>query len=81
MSRFRFLVAYGPTRKALEYADKSCAFAEGQKAKYEHAQSLLVPGKLAKKLGLPEADEQIRTAEAAIQAIEQPLREAAGRTS
>ncbi len=73
--RSLILAAYGKTRKALKYADKSCAVAERQKAKYECAQSLLLRGKLARQLGDPEADEQVRAAEAAIQAIEQPLRE------
>jgi eukaryotic-like serine/threonine-protein kinase len=68
------LAARGNPKKALKVADKSCVVAEGQKAKYEHAQSLLVRGKLARQLGLPEADEQIRTAEAAIDATEQPVR-------
>ena len=73
------LSACGKTKKALKFADKSCAVAEAQKAKYEHAQSLLVRGKLAKQLGLPEADEQIRAAEAALEEIERPVREAATR--
>jgi tetratricopeptide (TPR) repeat protein len=68
------LTAYGKTRKALKYADKSCAVAAAQKAKYEHAQSLLVRGKIALQLGLPEAAEQIRTAEAALDAIEALVR-------
>jgi len=71
------LAARGNTKKALKVADKSCAVAEAQKAKYEHAQSLLVRGTLARQLGLPEADEQIRTAQAAIDAIEKPVRETA----
>jgi tetratricopeptide (TPR) repeat protein len=72
--RSMILAAYGKTKKALKYADKSCAVADAQKAKYEHAQSLLVRGKLAKQLGLPEAAEQIHTAEAALDAIEAPVR-------
>ena len=75
--RSLILDAIGKTRKALKFADKSCRVAEAQKAKYEHAQSLLVRGQLAKKLGRPEADEQIRTAEAAIEEIERPVREMA----
>lgn len=73
------LAANGKTKKALKYADKSCAVAQAQQAKYEHAQSLLVCGKLAKELGLPEADEQIRTAEVALDVIERPVRDAATR--
>jgi serine/threonine protein kinase/tetratricopeptide (TPR) repeat protein len=72
--RSLILSKYGKTKKALKYADKSCAVAEAQKAKYEHAQSLLVRGRLAKQLGLPEADEQIRTAEARLDALERPVR-------
>jgi hypothetical protein len=79
--RSLILAAYGQTRRALEYAEKSCAVAKRQQAKYEHAQSLLLRGKLASQLGLPEAEEQLRTAAAAIQAIEQPLRDSASRTS
>src|SRR5437899_4346340 len=67
--RSLILAASGQTTRALKYADKSCAVAERQKARYEHAQSLLLRGKLARQLGHPEADEQIRAAEAAIQAI------------
>ncbi len=76
--RSLILATYGKTWKALKFADKSCAVAEAQKAKYEHAQSLLVRGKLAKELGLPEADEQIRAAEAALDDLERPVREIAG---
>jgi tetratricopeptide (TPR) repeat protein len=75
--RSLILAAYGKTWKALKYADRSCAVAEEQKAKYEHAQSLLVRGKLAKQLGLPEAGEQIRSAEAVLDAIEAPVQSAA----
>jgi tetratricopeptide (TPR) repeat protein len=74
--RSLILASYGKTKKALRFAAKSCAVAEAQKAKYEHTQSLLVRGKLAKELGLPEADEQIRTAEAAMEEIERPIRDA-----
>jgi hypothetical protein len=72
--RALILAANGKTEKALKYADKSCAVAEKQKAKYEHDQSLLVRGKLAKELGLPEADDQIRIAEAALGTIESQVR-------
>jgi two-component system sensor kinase len=56
--------------KALKMADKSCAVAESQKARFEYAQSLLVRGQIARQLGLPEADDQIRTAEVAIEAMD-----------
>jgi tetratricopeptide (TPR) repeat protein len=64
----------GKAKKSLRIADRSCAVAERQEAKYEHAQSLLVRGKIARQLGLPEADEQIRSAEAALEDIERPVR-------
>src|SRR5262249_28180972 len=72
--RALILAAMGKTKRSLKYADRSCAVAGAQKAKYEHAQSLLVRGKLANGLGLPEAEEQIRTAEAALDAMEGPIR-------
>jgi len=71
--RSLILAACGKTKQALKFADKSCAVALSQKARYEHAQSLLLRGTLARRLGLPEADEQVRTAEAAIESIERPL--------
>ncbi|MFI5459431.1 MAG: serine/threonine protein kinase [Isosphaerales bacterium] len=72
------LAARGKTKKAFKVADKSCAVAQGQKAKYEHAQSLLLRGTLARQLGLPEAGEQIRTAQTALDSIEKPLRQQVG---
>ena len=60
----------GKAEKALRIADRSCAVAEGQKARYEHARSLLVRGKIAHQLGRPEAEEQIRGALAALETIE-----------
>ncbi|MBI3408199.1 MAG: hypothetical protein HY040_07570 [Planctomycetes bacterium] len=51
----------------------------GPKGEIRACPIALVRGKLAKALGLPEADEQIRTAETAIDAIERPVREAATR--
>jgi tetratricopeptide (TPR) repeat protein len=68
------LADQGKLDKALQIVDRSCAVAETQKARYEHAQSLLVRGTLARRLGRPEADEQIRTAEAALDALERPVR-------
>jgi two-component system sensor kinase len=71
------LADQGKIDKALRIADRSCAAAEVQKARYEHAQSLFVRARLAHRLGRPEADAQIRTAEAALEAFERPLREGA----
>ena len=79
--RALILDAVGKTKKALRFAEKSCRVAEVQKAKYEHAQSLLVRGRLAKMLWRPEADEQIRIAEAAIEEIEVPVRAMASASS
>ena len=67
------LAERGKLAKALRVADKSCAVALGQKAKYEYAQSLLVRGKIARQLGLPAAAEQIQTAEAALNSIEKTI--------
>ena len=60
----------GKAEKALRIADRSCAVAEGQKRRHEHARSLLVRGRIAHQLGRPEAEEQIRSALAALDAIE-----------
>lgn len=71
------LAAKGKKKKALKFASKSLAVAESQKARYEQAQSLLVRGQLAKSLGLPEAEEQIRNAETQIDALERTVQEPA----
>lgn len=71
--RALILAACGQLHQALKFADASCALAESQKAKYESALSVLVRGRLAKQLGATDADEQIRTAEAALAEIEKPL--------
>jgi tetratricopeptide (TPR) repeat protein len=68
--------AKGRLRKALSLAEKSCAIAEGQTAKWEHAESLLLRGRLAQQLGLPGSDEQILTAEAALAARAQRIQAA-----
>jgi eukaryotic-like serine/threonine-protein kinase len=60
----------GKAERALRVADRSCSVAEGQKARYERAQSLLVRGKIAHQLGRPEAEAQVRAAEAELEAIE-----------
>jgi hypothetical protein len=74
--RALILAACRKPKQALKFADKSCAVALSQKAKYEHAQSLFVRGKLASELGLPGADEQILAAQAALETLERPVREA-----
>jgi serine/threonine protein kinase/tetratricopeptide (TPR) repeat protein len=54
----------GRTNGALRVVEKSCKIALDQGAKYEYAKSLLVQGQLARELGIANADEQIRTAQA-----------------
>jgi tetratricopeptide (TPR) repeat protein len=68
--------AKGRLRKALRVAEKSCAVAEGQNAKCEYAESLLLRGQLERQLGLPEADEKIRKAEGALAAFEKMIQTA-----
>jgi serine/threonine protein kinase/tetratricopeptide (TPR) repeat protein len=74
--------AGGKLRRAASLAERSCAVAEGQAARYEYAESLLLRGRLAQQLGLPGAEEQVRTAEAALaahaEAIAAAARPAAG---
>ena len=43
------LAAAGRTKQALKFANKSCAVALSQKARYEHAQSSLVRGTIARR--------------------------------
>ena len=73
------LAAKGQVKKALKYAEKSCTVAQSQKARYEEAESLLLSGRLASQLGLPEAASRVHAAEAALEAIEKPVRDSAGR--
>jgi hypothetical protein len=68
------LMSTGKLAKALKVADTSCAVAEKQHAKFEHAQSLLLRGKIAQKMGRPEGTEQVRNAEIAIQEMETAIR-------
>ena len=63
----------GRLRKALKLVDKSCQIAEQQKARYEHAQSLLVQGELQKAMGDPSADDHIRMAQEKIDQIERAV--------
>jgi hypothetical protein len=60
----------GRLQKAWKLAARSCRVAEGQKARYEYAQSMLVRGRLGRRLGRPEAADQIASAEAEIARIE-----------
>jgi serine/threonine protein kinase/tetratricopeptide (TPR) repeat protein len=72
--------AGGSLRKALQSAEQSCAVAEGQSAKYEYAESLLLRGRLGHRLGLPGAAEQIRAAAAALAARDEAIRVALSRS-
>jgi eukaryotic-like serine/threonine-protein kinase len=65
--------ARGRLQKALRLAEKSCAVAEAQKARSEYAESLLLRGRLAQRLGLPGAEDQIRTAEAALASLSREI--------
>ena len=56
-------MAQGHLKKAWKLANKSCLKAQETKSAYEYAKSLLVLGETAKKLGRPEADDQIRNAQ------------------
>ena len=60
----------GHFKKAWKLAATSCSVAERQKAKYEYAQSMLVRGQLGRRLGRPEAADQIAEAETDIARIE-----------
>lgn len=63
MSRGRFA-------RAWKLAARSCEQARRMDARLEYARSLLVLGRLAKRLGRPEADDQIREAQARLDGIE-----------
>lgn len=73
--RSRMLGLRGKTEAALQLAEKSCAVAEGQNARFEYAQSQLLRGQLMQKLGQPGGGDQIESAEAALDEMERPLRE------
>jgi hypothetical protein len=68
--------ARGRFREALRLAERSCAVALGQQARYDHAESLLVRARLAHRLGLPGAEEQVHTAEAALAGFTAAIRTA-----
>ena len=65
------LAARGRLRPALRAAEKSCRVAERQNAKYEYAQSLLVRGKLACALGLPDGAALVEDAQAQLESLGQ----------
>jgi eukaryotic-like serine/threonine-protein kinase len=65
------LAARGRLRAALRAAERSCAVALRQKAKYEYAQSLLVRGEIACQLGRFDGPDLRREAQAQLQVIEQ----------
>jgi tetratricopeptide (TPR) repeat protein len=67
----------GQLRKALRVVEKSLAVAEKQGARYEQAQSALVRGQLAQRLGLEGADDEIQRAKATLASIRRAARKAA----
>ncbi|MGO9111479.1 MAG: response regulator [Thermoguttaceae bacterium] len=71
----RILALQGKTRHALRCFAKSLAVAQGQDAKYEHAQTLLADGQLRQLLGHPGAEQQVAGALAALSAISVPAEE------
>lgn len=68
------LAASGKDRRALRAAERSCAIAERQAAKYEYAQSRAVRARVMQKLGLRNADDEWRAARAALDGIEKAAR-------
>ena len=67
------LASKGSLRKAQRAAEKSCRAAERQNAKYEYAQSLLVRGKLACELGLPDGAAIVAQAQGQLESLEQTI--------
>jgi two-component system sensor kinase len=66
------LALTGRPRCACRALEKGLAVAERQGARYEHAQTLLVYGRLRRELGFPDAQEQVAAAEAALVEIVLP---------
>jgi eukaryotic-like serine/threonine-protein kinase len=60
----------GRLGRAWRLAARSCHHACQMNARYEYIQSLLIMGRLADRLGRPEADDQIREAQAELERIE-----------
>jgi serine/threonine protein kinase/tetratricopeptide (TPR) repeat protein len=63
----------GQIKKAWKLADKSCRKAQETRSEYEYAKSLLVQGLTGKKLGRPEAEEQILKAQRDIARLEKAI--------
>jgi eukaryotic-like serine/threonine-protein kinase len=63
----------GHLKKAWKLAEKSCGLAQATKSGYEYVKSLMVMGQVAKKLGRPEADEQILFAQREITRLEKAV--------
>ena len=66
-------LARGQLKKAWKLAEKSCRSAQATKSEYEYAKSLLVMGQIAKKLGRPEADDQIFNAQRELTRLEKAV--------
>jgi hypothetical protein len=60
----------GRLGRAWRLAARSCRHACQMNARYEYIQSLLIMGRLADRLGRPDADGQIREAQAELDRIE-----------
>jgi hypothetical protein len=60
----------GRHSRAWKLAARSCDQARRMNARYEYAQSLLIQGQLAKQLGRPEAEDQVREAQSEVDRIE-----------
>ncbi|MBX9679349.1 MAG: response regulator [Gemmataceae bacterium] len=59
----------GSTRRARQYLDESLAVADRQNACFEHAQTLLVRGRIGAELGWPDADQDLAFARQALRAM------------
>ena len=59
----------GHTQKARQYLDESLAVADRQRARYEHAQTLLARGQVGQQHGWPEAQQDLTSARQALHAL------------
>lgn len=71
--RSLMLAAIGKTKRALKVAEKSCALARKQQAKYELALSERVAAQIRVKLNIPGADDELTKAEARVSEIEKQV--------
>jgi two-component system sensor kinase len=59
----------GQIRQAREHLDESLAVAERQKARFEHAQTLLARGQIGQPNGWPDAQQDLATARQALHTL------------